>query len=348
MLVEILDDDARLGHDAVARRILQHGELADRPERAQRGALGLVLPVHELARERRAVLVQRDQHLVAERGQRMEVQCERHAVSRLHDDLEPAVYHPPPVERHRLRLHQVGEARVLHDPGEAAVARGARLVDDIGKHHRLVLLHLHAARERGPLAHLHVVGNAFAKLERAVLAPDFSGLLCHGAVTGKVLLRQRHDKSVDVEHAVLQVLVSRRTGERRIDSAGKKFCRPYPACAFSSAARSSFLIVIIACMVRFAFSGSGSVMKLPITAGAICHESPYLSLSQPHWPSCPPSAVSAFQYLSISAWSRHVTRNDTASVNGIGWPPLSAMNSWSCSVKIMVSTVPLGSGPASP
>src|SRR5258707_15617061 len=74
-----------------------------------------------------------------------------------------------------------------------------------------------------------------------------------------------------------------------------------PACAFSIAAMSIFFIVIIACMARCAFAGSLSLIMRKSGVGAICHDRPYLSLSQPHCDSCPPSAVSVFQYLSTSA-----------------------------------------------
>ena len=80
MLVEIFDDDARLRHRLAARWILQHRKFSDRPQRAKRRALALVLQVDQLRRERRIVLVKRDQHLVAERGKWMEVQRRRHVI----------------------------------------------------------------------------------------------------------------------------------------------------------------------------------------------------------------------------------------------------------------------------
>ena len=64
---------------------------------------------------------------------------------------------------------------------------------------------------------------------------------------------------------------------------------------------SIFFIVIIACMARLARSGSLSVTYSSSTVGAICQRTPYLSLSQLQSISSPPSAVSAFQYLSTSA-----------------------------------------------
>src|SRR6266403_2132349 len=59
---------------------------------------------------------------------------------------------------------------------------------------------LDAAREGGELADLDVVCHPFAVIQRAMLAPDLAGLLRHAAVGGKVLLRHRDDKSIDVRH----------------------------------------------------------------------------------------------------------------------------------------------------
>ena len=55
-----------------------------------------------------------------------------------------------------------------------------------------------------------------------------------------------------------------------------------PAAAFSSVAMSIFFIVIIACIARPAFPGSGEVKSFPRISGTICHDSPNLSFSQPH------------------------------------------------------------------
>src|SRR4051812_5192005 len=73
------------------------------------------------------------------------------AVLQAHRALEPAEDHPLAVERHLLRVHHLGEARVLHHVRHAFVARRARLVDDVGEDHGLVLLELHALRKRCPL-----------------------------------------------------------------------------------------------------------------------------------------------------------------------------------------------------
>src|SRR5436189_4388515 len=101
---------------------------------------------------------------------------------RVDDDLETAPDHPLAVKGKRLRIHHAGEALVLHRSRIHAVAIGARLVDDVGKEHRLAGLLLHRARKRGALAPLHVVGDALAEFERAVVAPDLGDFARHGAV----------------------------------------------------------------------------------------------------------------------------------------------------------------------
>src|SRR5215510_10819735 len=113
---------------------------------------------------------------------------------------EAAEDHALAVERHAARLHHIGQSLILHDLGHDAVALRPRLVDDIGEHHRLAALELDAARERRPLAHLDVVGDAFAHFERTVLAPDFCRLLRQAAVSVELLGRHRNDKSIDVGH----------------------------------------------------------------------------------------------------------------------------------------------------
>src|SRR5207245_9038904 len=95
--------------------------------------------------------------------------------SGLDQDLESAPEHALAVERHRLRVHHLCQALVLHDLRHDAVAMRARLVNDVGEHHRLAGFELDALRERRALARLHLVGRALVVLERAVLAPDFSG-----------------------------------------------------------------------------------------------------------------------------------------------------------------------------
>ena len=50
------------------------GNLPIPPQLQQRGALGRVAEIDQVRRERNVVLVQRDQRLPAERGERMEMQ----------------------------------------------------------------------------------------------------------------------------------------------------------------------------------------------------------------------------------------------------------------------------------
>jgi hypothetical protein len=78
MLVEIFDDDARFRHGLVPRIVAQHRKLADPPQLHQRGALGGIAEIDQVRRERNVVLVQRNQRLPAIRGQRVEMQGERH------------------------------------------------------------------------------------------------------------------------------------------------------------------------------------------------------------------------------------------------------------------------------
>ena len=63
-----------------------------------------------------------------------------------------------------------------------------------------------------------------------------------------------------------------------------------PAYAFCNAAMSSLVIVNIASVTRLAFSGSGSAIRLPNTAGTTCQDTPYRSVTQPQATSWPPSA----------------------------------------------------------
>src|SRR5690606_15019589 len=97
------------------------------------------------------------------------------AASVLDDRPEAAPEHALPVERQGGRVH-AGDALVLHHRGIDAVAILARGIADPGEHHHLVRLELHRLRERGQLAGLHVVGDAFDVFQRAVFQPDLAGL----------------------------------------------------------------------------------------------------------------------------------------------------------------------------
>src|SRR5258705_4682629 len=114
--------------------------------------------------------------------------------------LESAPEHALAVERHRLRVHHLRQALVLHDLGHDAVALRARLVHDVREHHRLAGFELDALRKRRALARLHVVGCALVVLEGAVLAPDFSGQPRQAAIRRQLSLRDRYHDCVDVIH----------------------------------------------------------------------------------------------------------------------------------------------------
>src|SRR6266481_1610771 len=77
MLREILDDDAALRNDTIARAVLEHRELADRPDPQERRALSRASEVDDVRRKWRVVLVEGDEHLPATRRQPIVVQRER-------------------------------------------------------------------------------------------------------------------------------------------------------------------------------------------------------------------------------------------------------------------------------
>ena len=210
MQVEMFDDDARLRDGAIA--ILQHRELTAGPQRLERRRFARIHQIDDVLLERRVVFIKRDQRLMAERRQRMEVKGERHALALGFGETRDRyastiILKPPKIMRlgsnGGVPLHHLGDARVFHHLRHHLVAMRARLVDDPGEHDRLALLELHAARERGALAVRNVVGDAFIELQRAMLEPDLRGLLRHAAVCGELLLLHRKDKSIDVVHCDL-------------------------------------------------------------------------------------------------------------------------------------------------
>src|SRR5712692_4551557 len=95
------------------------------------------------------------------------------------------------------------------------------------------------------------------------------------------------------------------------------------------------------------FLASLSCNSSPRAEGTICHDKPYLSFSQPHGPSSPPSE-SFSHNSSTSSCVLQSTKNDMASVNLYCGPPFSAVNSCPSSRNVAVMTVPCGPGPASP
>src|SRR3972149_6049876 len=108
-----------------------------------------------------------------------------------------------------------------------------------------------------------------------------------------------------------------------------------------------FLILFIlsmACITRFALSGSLSPNISPKADGIICHDKPYLSLSQPHMLSSPPSAVSFTHNSSTSSWVSQSTKNEMASLNLNCGPAFNAMNSCPSSSNVTDMAMPFGPG----
>src|SRR6266851_2338641 len=115
---------------------------------------------------------------------------------------------------------------------------------------------------------------------------------------------------------------------------------PYPwSYACVKRPMSIFFILSIASMTLFDFSGSGSPSIPPKIVGLICQDSPYLSFSQPHCTSSPPSE-SLLQNSSTSSCVLQSTENETASVNLKWGPPFNAMNSCPPSTNVTVITLP--------
>src|SRR5437899_12925205 len=85
----------------------------------------------------------------------------------------------------------------------------------------------------------------------------------------------------------------------------------------------------------------------PKTVGTICHDRPYLSLSQPHCPCSPPSE-SFSHSSSTSSCVSQFTKNEMASVNLNCGPPFNAINVCPFSVNVAVMTVPACPGDPSP
>src|SRR5436190_20550878 len=125
--------------------------------------------------------------------------------------LESSPEHALAVKRHRLRVHHLRQALVLHDLGHDAVAMCARLVHDVREHHHLAGFQLDALRERRALARLDVVGRALVVLEGAVLAPDFSRKPRKAAIRRQLPLRYRYHYCIDVVHWVLLGWLSKPT-----------------------------------------------------------------------------------------------------------------------------------------
>src|SRR5690606_13068703 len=106
----------------------------------------------------------------------------------------------------------------------SAIARRARPADQPCKHHDLAGLEPDALRERGVLARLDVVGNAFDVFQCAMLLPDRPGFPGQAAVGRQVLLRNGDYETVDVTHAGASLLGKGAGGDRRRtrDSTGRR------------------------------------------------------------------------------------------------------------------------------
>lgn len=75
---QIFDNDGRFQHRAVARIVAQRRHLAGRRNLQEGRARLSIAKIDDDRRERRGVLVQRDQRLPAEGGQRMEMKRQGH------------------------------------------------------------------------------------------------------------------------------------------------------------------------------------------------------------------------------------------------------------------------------
>src|ERR1035437_5174321 len=120
-----------------------------------------------------------------------------------------------------------------------------------------------------------------------------------------------------------------------------------PSFAARRAAISILLIPSIACMTLLALSASGSPRSSFRMGGTICHDRPYLSLSQPHRPGSPP-LVSLSHRWSISSWPTAETNSEMASVNVNSVPPLRAWIWRPSRVNVTDIALPGRSGPPSP
>ena len=101
--VEVLDDRRRLGQREVGVLVAQHGDAGERP---QAGELSAALgALDELRAERQVELVERDQHLLAVRGERVLVEDEGHGGSRVEgrsdETMRRAGTHRRPAARNR-------------------------------------------------------------------------------------------------------------------------------------------------------------------------------------------------------------------------------------------------------
>jgi hypothetical protein len=77
-LGQIFDDDAGLGHHLVPAFIAQNGELAEGPHLLEGRGGRRIGEIHEFALEGRPVFIKRDQNLLTEGGEGVEVEFQGH------------------------------------------------------------------------------------------------------------------------------------------------------------------------------------------------------------------------------------------------------------------------------
>src|SRR5712691_7945665 len=100
-------------------------------------------------------------------------------------------------------------------------------------------------------------------------------------------------------------------------------------------------------MTIFDFWRNLSCNILPKAEGMTCQDKPYLSYSQPHLPSSPPSE-SFSHSSSTSRCVSQFTKNDMAGEKVNCGPPFRAKKSCPSSWNFADMTVPFGPGPPSP
>src|SRR3954470_1719315 len=256
-------------------------------------------------------------------------------IARLGGRLDAVVQHVEIDDRQRGEHRRVHAIAAVHAQGHHVVAFGV-----LGARERPHAAHL-AEMVMDPLLAELVVAQLVLAAEHAHVA------LRHECEPGA---RLQANGAVAAECAFLEIRVGLEAHRLAMATTAVGFLHlrlQFPLAARSSSAMSSFTIFMSAPMTRLDCAAS-LPMSLGSASGTICHDRPYLSLSQPHCTSLPPPAVSLSQQSSISFWSAQFTTNDTDSLNLKIGPPFSAMNFWPWISKSTVITVPFGSGPASP
>ena len=154
--------------------------------------------------------------------------------------------------------------------------------------------------ERSPIHHVDGFDRpliVFQGLDDQVVPPNQSEMIV-AALQDKAVRTEYHAYE-DEEHGLRQaanITVEALGARARLlplgvphRSAGLSLRYP-PSAAASSAAMSSFFIAEHRLHRPLARRRVGVVHHFVQPSGTTCHERPYLSFSQPHWPSSPPSA----------------------------------------------------------